>query len=92
LVKTPELGVPSAGVISVGLVAKTKAPDPVSPVTAAAKFVLDGVAKKVATPVPRPLTPVLIGNPVQLVNVPELGVPSAGVVNVGEVNVLLVSV
>jgi hypothetical protein len=78
--------------MSVGLVAKSKAPDPVSPVTAAAKFVLEGVAKKVATPVPRPLTPVLIGNPVQLVSVPELGVPRFGVVNIGEVRVLLVKV
>jgi len=52
----------------------------------------EGVAKKVATPVPRPLIPVDTGRPVQLVNVPELGVPNTGVVNVGDVKVLLVSV
>jgi hypothetical protein len=64
-------------------VANTKAPEPVSPVTAAAKLAEDGVAKKVATPVPRPLTPVLIGSPVAFVKVPEAGVPSIGAVSVG---------
>ena len=34
-------------------------------------------AKAVATPVPKPLTPVDIGRPVALVNVPEDGVPKA---------------
>jgi hypothetical protein len=82
-VKTPEAGVPSAGVTSVGLSANTRAPVPVSPVTAAAKFALDGVAKNVATPVPKPETPVEIGNPVALVNVAENGVPNTGVTNVG---------
>ena len=66
-----------------GVVPKTSAPDPVSPVTAAAKLALDGVARKVATFVPRPDTPVEIGKPVQLVSVPEEGVPSAGVVSDG---------
>ena len=42
--------------------------------------------------VPKPDTPVLIGSPVALVNVPDDGVPSAGVVRVGDVNVLFVSV
>lgn len=60
-----------------GSVANTKAPDPVSSVTADARFALDGVAKNVATPVPRPLTPVPIGNPVALVRVPDDGVPNA---------------
>jgi hypothetical protein len=83
---------PNVGVTSVGLVANTKEPEPVSLVTADAKLALEGVAKNVATPVPRPETPVEIGRPVQLVNVPELGVPRTGVVNVGLVNVLLVSV
>jgi len=69
--------------VNVGLVAKTRGPDPVSSVTAAARFALDGVAKNVATPVPRPLTPVLIGNPVAFVSVAEDGVPSAGVTSVG---------
>ena len=45
----------------------------------------DAVAKKVATPVPKPDTPVEIGKPVPLVNVTLLGVPKAGVTNVGEV-------
>jgi hypothetical protein len=42
-------------------------------------------ARKVATPVPNPDTPVLIGKPVQLVNVPLEGVPRAGVVKLAEV-------
>lgn len=83
-VATPDAGVPSAGVTSVGLVAKTKAPVPVSPVTAAAKLAEEGVPKKVATPVPKPLTPVLIGSPVALVKVADDGVPRAGVTSVGE--------
>jgi len=53
---------------------------------------LDGVAKKVAIPVPSPEIPVATGRPVQLVNVPDEGVPRAGVVSVGDVSVLLVSV
>ncbi len=91
-VKVPEVGVPKIGVTSVGLVANTSAPEPVSSVTADAKLALDGVAKKVATPVPKPLTPELMGNPVQFVKVPDEGVPNTGVVNVGLVKVLLVSV
>jgi hypothetical protein len=73
-------------VTKVGEVANTNAPLPVSSVTAAAKFALDGVAKKVATFAPNPETPVLIGKPVQLVNVPLAGVPSAGVTKVGDVD------
>jgi hypothetical protein len=88
LVSVPEEGVPNIGVVNVGLasvgdVPKTNAPDPVSPVTAAAKLALDGVARNVATPDPRPATPVDIGKPVQLVNAPDCGVPKIGVVNVG---------
>jgi hypothetical protein len=83
LVKVPLEGVPRAGVTKVGLLANTKAPDPVSSVTADAKFADDGVPKNVATPVPKPLTPVEIGNPVAFVKVPEAGVPKAGVTNVG---------
>ena len=49
---------------------------PVSSVKAPERFALDGVAKKVATLVPRPETPVLIGRPVALVRVPDDGVPS----------------
>lgn len=61
----------------VGLSLKTINPDPVSSVTAACKFALDGVARKADTPAPSPETPVLIGNPVQFVRVPLDGVPSA---------------
>lgn len=39
-----------APVVKSGEVPNTKAPDPVSPVTAAARLALDGVARKVATP------------------------------------------
>jgi len=84
-VSVPLCGVPRIGVTSVGEVAKTAEPDPVSSVSAAAKFALDGVARNVATLVPRPDTPVAIGKPVQDVRVPELGVPKTGVVNDGEV-------
>jgi len=79
---TPLATVPNAGVTNVGDVANTSAPDPVSPVTAAAKLVLDGVAKNVATPDPKPETPVDTGSPVQLVRVPEAGVPNAGATKV----------
>lgn len=73
-------------VVSVGLVAKTASPLPVSSVNAAAKFADDGVARKVATFVPRPETPVETGSPVQLVSVPLEGVPRTGVTSVGEVS------
>lgn len=72
-------------VVNDGLVPKTKTPDPVSSVIADARLALLGVAKNVATPVPKPDTPVEIGNPVQFVNVPDVGVPSNGVTNVGDV-------
>ena len=73
-----ELDVPNVTCdVNLGLVAKTRGPDPVSSVTADARFADDGVAKNVATPVPRPLTPVLIGNPVAFVRVPDDGVPNA---------------
>jgi len=70
---------PRTGVTKVGVLEKTKDPVPVSLVTAALKLALVGEAKKVATPVPKPLIPVATGNPVQLVNVPLVGVPSIGV-------------
>ena len=54
----PEDGVPSAGVTRVGLFANTKAPEPVSLVTAAAKFALVGVPRNVATPEPKDVMPV----------------------------------
>lgn len=59
-------------------------PATLSPVKAELRFVNEGVAAQVATPDPSPLTPVLIGSPVQLVSVPEVGVPSTGVTRVGE--------
>ena len=83
---TPDAGVPRAGVTSVGLVANTAAPVPVSSVNAAARLALEGVARNVATPVPNPLMPVATGNPVALVSVPDAGVPSTGVTKVGEVD------
>ena len=86
LVNVTDEGVPRAGVTNVGLVANTRDPVPVSSVTADAKLALVGVAKNVATPVPKPLTPVEIGKPVQLVSVPDVGVPNAGVTNVGDVD------
>ena len=85
-VKVPEfVMLEITGVVSVGDVANTRFPDPVSFVTAEAKLALDGVAKNVATPAPRPLTPVDIGNPVQLVRIPAVGVPKSGVTKVGDV-------
>jgi hypothetical protein len=45
-----------------------------------------GVAKNVATPVPKLLTPVAIGKPVQLDKTPLAGVPSAGETIVALVN------
>lgn len=86
LVNVPDVGVPNKGVTSVGLVANTFAPVPVSSVKAAAKLALDGVAKNVAMPVANPLTPVDTGRPVQLVKVPDVGVPKRGVTNVGLVD------
>ena len=85
-VSVPDEGVPSAGVTSVGLVANTSDPVPVSSVTADAKLALDGVAKNVAMPAPKPLTPVVIGRSVALVKVTEEGVPRLGVVKVGDVD------
>ena len=72
--------------VIVGEEAKTFAPVPVSSVRHEARFALDGVAKKVATLVPRPETPVDIGSPVQLVSVPLEGVPRTGVTKVGDVS------
>ena len=76
---------PITGVTSVGDVANTRAPEPVSSVTAAARLADEGVPRKVATLAPRPDTPVLIGRPVALVRVADEGVPRAGVTSVGEV-------
>jgi hypothetical protein len=56
--KVPDVGVPRTGVTRVGDVAKTRDPDPVSSVTAAAKFADEGVPNHVATPEPREVIPV----------------------------------
>ena len=77
---------PRTGVTSVGVVANTAAPVPVSSVNAVLRLALLGVAKKAATLAPNPLMPVVTGNPVQLVKVPLAGVPSAGATNVELVN------
>jgi hypothetical protein len=50
----------------------TKAPEPVSSVTAVAKFELEGVARNVAIPEASPDTPVDIGKLVQLLQVARL--------------------
>lgn len=55
VLKLPDCGVPRIGVTKVGEVANTSAPEPVSSVTAVAKLALVGVAKNVATPVPKPV-------------------------------------
>jgi hypothetical protein len=73
LVNVPDVGVPKTGVTSVGLVDKTLFPDPVDVVTPVPPFNTGKV----------PVTPVVIGRPVQLVKVPEVGVPRTGVTRVG---------
>jgi hypothetical protein len=86
----------NVGVTSVGLVANTSVPVPVSSVIAASRLALLGVPNHVATPVPNdvipvpplatgrvPVTPVVSGKPVQDVSVPEVGVPRIGVTSVG---------
>ena len=75
----------TSDVVMLGEVPNTRTPEPVSSVTALARLAEDGVARNVATPLPRPDTPVEIGRPVQLVRVPEVGVPRMGVTRVGEV-------
>jgi len=74
---------PMFGVTSVGVFAKTRAPVPVSSVTAEMRLALEGVARNVATPDPSPLIPVDTGSPVQFVRVPLDGVPRTGVTRVG---------
>src|SRR3989344_691140 len=70
--KVPE----TVGEAIVGEVPNTTAPDPVSPVTAAAKLAVEGVARKVATPVPSPEIPVETGRPVALVTAAPVPVSS----------------
>ena len=52
MVAVPDAGVPKTGVTSVGLVAKTNEPVPVSSVTAVRRFAELGVPKNVPTPGP----------------------------------------
>jgi hypothetical protein len=84
-VATPDVGVPNKGVTNVGEVANTAEPVPVSSVKAERRLAELGVARKVATPVPKPDTPVPIGRPVAFVKVALVGVPRIGVTRVGEV-------
>jgi len=56
LVRVPDVGVPRTGVTSVGVLANTSAPVPVSSVTADAKFADDGVVKNEVTPAPAPVS------------------------------------
>ena len=65
------------GFVNAAFVPNTKEPVPVSSDTTEIKFALVGVVKNVATPVPKPDTPVEIGKPVVFVNVPLDGVPNA---------------
>ena len=76
LVKTPADGVPMFGVVNAGLVERTLLPEPVELVTPVPPLATANV----------PVTPVVIGNPVQLVKTPADGVPMFGVVNVGLVD------
>ena len=75
LVRTPDAGVPKAGVTRVGEVPNTLAPLPVLVVTPVPPLATGNV----------PVTPVVKGSPVQLVNTPLVGVPNNGVTKVGDV-------
>jgi len=66
---------PMTGVTRVGLVDSTTATVPVLAATPVPPLATGSV----------PVTPVVNGNPAQLVSVPEAGMPSAGVTKVGEV-------
>jgi len=77
LVSVPDDGVPRAGVTRVGLVANTNEPDPVSSVTADAKFADDGVVKNEVTPVPAPVSVPALVVTVAKLNVPDPLVTSA---------------
>ncbi len=57
-------GVPRFGVVRVGEVPKTRAPEPVSSVTAVTRFAEEGVARNEATPAARPDTSVVISTDV----------------------------
>jgi hypothetical protein len=99
LVMTPDAGVPSAGVTSVGLVSNTAKPEPVSLVRAVASCALVNDPKTAAFPteVTCPVRLALVVTlpavklaavPVALVMTPADGVPRLGVVSTGEVAVI----
>ena len=81
LVKTPADGVPILGVVNAGLVDKTLLPEPVELVTPVPPLATANV----------PVTPVVIGNPVQFVSTPADGVPMFGVTSTGLVRSALVA-
>ena len=72
-VNVPLLGVPKTGVTRVGLVESTLLPEPVELVTPVPPLATGSV----------PVTPVVRGSPVALVNTTDVGVPKTGVVRVG---------
>ena len=85
-VATKNVGVPKSGATKTGALANTKAPVPVSSVTAVRKLVDEGVAKNVAMPAPKPETPEAIGKPVALIRsawptTPKVGLDITGLVN-----------
>jgi hypothetical protein len=83
--KTPDAGVPSAGVTRAGDVAHTIAPVPVPPsVTAARRLAEEGVPSHVETLAPSPVNADW-AYPVHELSTPAVGVPRAGVVKLGEV-------
>jgi hypothetical protein len=59
---------------------------PEVPIVPTPPVVSTAIAAAVAKPVPRPLTPVLIGSPVAFVRVALVGVPRTGVTKVGDVD------
>jgi hypothetical protein len=71
--RLPDVGVPNMGVTNVGLVDKTVLPEPVEAVTPVPPLATGNV----------PVTPLVKGKPVALVNVPDVGVPRIGVTSVG---------
>lgn len=81
LVKTPAEGVPMFGVVNAGLVDRTLLPEPVELVTPVPPLATGKV----------PVTPVVIGKPVQFVSTPADGVPMFGVTSTGLVRSALVA-
>ena len=81
LVRIAADGVPKSGVTSVGLVANTSEPLPVSSVTEDARLAEDGVPRKVAMPLPRlviPVPPLATGSAVPLYVIARVPAPVIG--------------